>query len=552
MQYKNLPFRVLNRLIVSPGARVAALRQLAVFTVVAAMCPPMIAQSYKVTNLVSDGSVPAVTTDPNFLNPWAMSASPTWWISTANTGYNYVIPPAATIAFKVIVPLGSNPSLAGLPAGSVTTAGASGMLLSNGVKASFVFSTLDGTISGWNSRLGTANALSLVAINNSSAGASYPGLAIVNNASGSFILAPNFGVGNKIEIYDNTFKSATLAGTFTDPTLPAGYSPFAVHVIGSQVFVTYALRTSAAPYRTVNGVGNGVVSIFDVNGNFVARAVTGGNLNAPWGVAIAPANFGLYSNALLIGNFGDGLINVYDAKTFTYLGQLMDTTGKSLAYASLWELLPGGTAVAGTTAVSGGDVNTVYFTAGLAGEAHGLLGAISTNTATGTPGFNFTASSGSATVAAGDAATFNLALAPVNGFNGTVALNCSNLPVSATCSFASASPAVSSTAVATTTVKIQTFKKTSTAMQRGRTSGIASAILLPLASLLLLRRQRLPGSVRLLSGMLVFAAMGGLIAGCAGQGPDATPSTPAGQSTVTINATSGTAVQQTTVSLTVQ
>jgi hypothetical protein len=324
-----------------------------------------------------------------------------------------------------------------------------------------------------------------------------------------------------------------------------------VHVIGTQVFVAYALRTSAAPYRTVNGVGNGVVSIFDVNGNFVARAVTGGNLNAPWGVAIAPASFGIYSNDLLIGNFGDGLINVYDPKSFTYIGQLMDTTGKSLAYASLWEMLPGGTAVAGTTGVSGGDVNTVYFTAGLANEAHGLLAGISTNTTVGTPSFNFTAASGSASVAAGSSVKFNLAMVPVNGFSGTVSLACANLPTSATCSFSPASPTVSSTAATSTTVTIQTFKKAAALRQR-RTTGIVSAVLLPFASLMLLRRRRLPRGLQLLSALLIFAAIGGLVTGCAGDGPDPTPTTPAGQTSVVITATAGSVIQQTSVSLTVQ
>ena len=523
-----------------------------VLWLVAAVCTlPAEAQSYKVTNMISDGSVTAPVTDPNFINPWAISTSGTWWISAANTGFNYVVPAAGTINFKVIVPLGSNPALPGVPAGSITTAGATGMVLPNGAKANFLFSTLDGTISGWNNRLGTNNALSTIVINNSTAGASYPGLATINNASGSFLLAPNFGTGNAIEVYDSTFKSAKLAGNFTDPNLPQGYSPFAIHVIGSQVFVAYALRTTATPYRTVNGVGNGAVSIFDVNGNFVARAVTGGNLNAPWGVAIAPANFGIFSNALLIGNFGDGLINAFDPKTFAYLGQLMDTTGKSLAYASLWELLPGGTAVQGTAAVSGGDVNTVYFTAGLANETHGLFGGISVNTTVGTPTFNFTPAQGTATVAAGSATKFNLSVVPVNGFTGTVNFSCTSVPVSSNCTFSPASVNVTANAIATTTVTLQTFKKTS-ALRGGGTAGIVSAVLLPFASLVLLRRRRWPQSARLLSAAVVFACVAGLAAGCAGEGPDATPTTPAGQTIVAMQATSSAMAQQTSVSVTVQ
>jgi len=517
----------------------------------------MIAQSYKVTNLVSDGFVPAVTIDPNFLNPWAISTSGTWWISTANTGFNYVVNSTTNVInFKVVVPSSSgNPATAGLPAGSITTAGATGMVLSNGTKASFLFSTLDGTISGWNAGLGTNLAVSRVAINNSAAGASYPGLATINNASGSFILAPNFGTGNAIEVYDNTFKPAKLAGSFTDPTLPAGYAPFGIHVIGSQVWVAYALRTTAAPYRSVDARGNGAVSIFDVNGNFVARAVTGGNLNSPWGVAIAPANFGIYSNDLLVGNFGDGLINVYDPKTFAYLGQLMDTTGKSLQYAALWELLPGGTTVQGTTGVSGGDTSTVYFTAGLTGETHGLLGAIARDTTVGTPGFNFTAASGSANVAAGDSAKFTLNIVPVNGFNGTVTLSCTAPPVSGSCSFEPASLTLSPTTVATATATIQTYKNTGARRTLNKT-GIVSAVLLPFASLLAFRRRRattrLMQTLRLLSLLLVFASIGGFVTGCGSDGPNSSPTTPTGVTNIAIQAKSATAIQQTTVALTVK
>lgn len=534
----------------------AVLRHLVLFAIAVAFCPSAIAQSYKVTNLVSDGSVPAVTTDPNFLNPWGMSSSGTWWISAANTGFNYVVPSTTNaIAFKVIVPSASgNPANTGLPAGSITTAGATGMVLSNGTKASFLFSTLDGTISGWNGKLGTNGAVALMAINNGAAGASYPGLATINNASGSFLLAPNFGSGNAIEVYDGFFKPAKLAGSFTDPNLPAGYSPFGIHVIGSQVYVAYALRTSTAPYRSVDAPSNGAVSIFDMNGNFIARAATGGTLNSPWGIAIAPANFGIYSNDLLIGNFGDGLINVFDPKTFAYLGQLMDTTGKSLQYPSLWELLPGGTAVQGTTSVSGGDTSTVYFTSGLAGERHGLLGAISKDTSTGTPSFNFTAATPALTVAAGDSAKVTLNVVPVNGFSGTVTFNCSTVPVSGSCAFNPTSLSVASNTVTTGTITIQTFKRSS-ALRRTSNTGIVSALLLPFASLLAFSRRRRAKPVRLLGllfSALALASIGGFISGCAGDGPDPTPTTPSGVTNIVINATSATAIQQTTVALTVK
>jgi uncharacterized protein (TIGR03118 family) len=511
---------------------------------------------YQVTNLISDGSVTAAFTDPNFINPWAISDSGTWWISTANTGYNYVVgstAPIGTIKFKVIVPPASG-TTAGSPAGSVTTGGAFGMLLPNGTKASFLFSTLDGTISGWNSLLGTANAISQIAINNSSAGASYPGLAILNTATTSYILAANFGAGNKIEIYDSTFKPTTLPGTFTDPTLPAGYAPFSVHVINNKVYVAYALKSTTTPAQLVNGLGNGAVSIFDVNGNFVARAATWGNLDSPWGVAIAPANFGIFGGALLIGNFGNGLINAYNPTTFAYLGQLTDGTGKPLTYASLWELLPGGTTVGNTTSVSGGDTSTVYFTAGLASEAHGLFGAIANSTtATGTPAYGFSAATSALTVAVGSAAETTVSIAPTYNFTGTVSLSCAGLPTAATCSFSPAQISSTGSAPGTSTLTIQTTGIIAQLQHtRHGAAGIATALLLPFASVLVFYRRRSSA----LSGLLGMFVLCGILFAAAGTmmgcGQSLPPSTPSGTSQVAVTASAGSTSQTVMIALTVQ
>lgn len=541
----------------APVMRSSKFHALSALALAVSLALPAAAQSFKVTNLLSDGSVPAANTDANFINPWAISASGNWWISAQGTGYNYVIPAAGTVSFKVIVPNQSGLTTAtGLPSGSVTTGGTVGMVLPNGTKASFLFSTLDGTISGWNSKLGTANAISQIVVNNNAAGASYAGLAILNIASGgvtsaSYVLAPNFGTGNSIEVYDSNFAKTRLAGTFTDPNLPAGYAPFSVHVIGTQVYVNYALRTATAPYRTVNGSGNGIVSVFDNAGNFVSRVVTGGNLNAPWGIAIAPANFGIYSNALLIGNFGDGMINVYDPKTFAYLGQLMDAAGKPLVYASLWELLPGGTTVTGTTGVSAGDVSTVYFTAGLANEAHGLLAGITNSvTAGSTPTFGFSVGAGTMSVTAGSAATIPLALAPTNGFSGTVTLACSGLPAGATCVFSPATVSVSSTAATTATVTINTTRATTAALH-GSGATLAAVLGLPFVSLLVLRRRKL-GVLRILPVLVLTLAAATFVAGCADGGSTPATPTPAGTSTVTITATAGTVTQSTSVAMTVK
>jgi uncharacterized protein (TIGR03118 family) len=528
------------------------------------------AGTYAVTNLVSDGSVPATIMDANFINPWGVTNA-TFWINTQGTGFDYVLsptnfppftPPATpAFAFKISIPAASGGTTGtGSPTGAASTGTATGFLLPDAVKATFLFASLDGVITGWNSKLGTAGAVAQVAINNSAAGAVYTDIALVANTTGTFLLAVNFGKAAAIEVYDNNFAPAKLAGSFTDPSLPANYVPYSVHVIGTQVFVTYALRaTTGGP--TI-APGNGMVNVFDVNGNFVAHAITpGGNLNAPWGLAIAPASFGIFSGDLLVGNFGDGIINVYDPKTFAYLGQLADGTGKTLTYASLWELFFGLTA---PSATNGGNLNTLYFTAGLTGEKHGLLGSINTNpTATGTATYGFSASASTATVAAGSSATFVLSVAPTNNFSGTVALACSGLPEAATCSFSPASSpaslAVTAGAPATTTLTIATVKKTASLRPftiRGTAiDKIAVALFLPFGALLLFPRRRSPNQQRYLRLLGLFGALilsAGFIAGCSSMSDVFVPSTPAGTSAITIKATSGTITQTTVVNLTVQ
>jgi uncharacterized protein (TIGR03118 family) len=527
------------------------------------------AGTYSVTNLISDGSVPATITDPNFINPWGITNA-TFWINTQGTGLDYVVSPTnfppftpaakPAPAFVISIPAASGGTTAtGSPTGAASTGTATGFVLPNGTKASFLFASLDGIITGWNNKLGTAGAIAQVAINNSTAGAVYTDLALVANTNGTYLLAANFGKAAAIEVYDSNFAPAKLAGSFTDTTLPAGYVPYSVHVIGTQVFVTYALRaTTGGP--TI-APGDGMVNAFDINGNFVAHVITpGGNLNAPWGLAIAPANFGIFTGDLLVGNFGDGIINAYDPKTFAFLGQLSDGTGKTLVYASLWELFFGLTPSSSTTT---GNLNTLYFTAGLTEEKHGLLGSINTNpTATGTATYGFSASASTATVAAGSSATFVLSVAPTNNFSGTVSLACSGLPEAATCTFSpTSSPgslAVTASAPATTTLTIATVKKAALlrphTLHGVATAGITAALLLPFGAFFTSRR-RSSGTqrhLRLLSLLGVLLISAGFVAGCSSSSDVFVPSTPAGTSAVTIKATSGTITQSTVVNLTVQ
>jgi len=524
------------------------------------------AGTYAVTNLFSDGSVPALApSDSHFINPWGITNG-TFWISTQGTGFSYVIspspflpltqlaPPATGVLFTVTVPAATGGTTAtGSPTGAVSIGANTGFVLSNGTKASFLFASLDGIITGWNGALGTKTPTALVAMNNSAAGAVYPSIALITNTNGTYLLAANFGKVAGIEVYDNTFATAKLAGSFTDPNLPANYAPYSIHTIGTQVYVAYALRTGTN--GPVVGPGNGMVDIFDTSGNFVSRVVSpGGNLNAPWGVAVAPTTFGVFGGDILIGNFGDGIINAYDPKSFAFLGQLADGTGKTLSYASLWELFFGLTA---PSTANGGNLNTLYFTAGLANEKHGLLAAINTNpTATGTATYGFSASASNLTVAAGSSATAVVSAVPTNNFSGTVSLACSNLPLAAKCSFAPAQLGVTSGAPATSTVTISTVKNTNAASLQPRslrvtvTGGITAALLLPFGAILTFSRRR-QLKIRLFALFSFFVLSAGFIAGCSSTSNEV-PFTPAGSTAVTIKATSGTTTQSTVVNLTVQ
>ena len=513
-----------------------------------------VAGAYQVTNILSDGSVPAMTTDPGFIDPWGVSGTNTLWIDTNVTGFSYLSSIAGVLgSFKAIVPPASGTGT-GSPTGTVQNT-TTGFILSNGSKASFLFATLDGTISGWNGGTSAGGNHALIAINNSASNAVYPDLALVTNTTGTFLLAPNFGQGAKVEIYNTSFQAATLAGTFTDPSVPTGYAPYAIKVLGTQVFVTYMLRTvppfaaGAGTYQEVLGTNTGLVSVFDVNGNFVARVVTGGNLNAPWGVAIAPAGFGIYSGDLLIGNFGDGLITAYSPTApYAYLGMVSDGTGKAISYPGLWEIF--------VSTATAANPSAIYFTAGIGGEQHGLFGVIANSTSTSsTPTFNLSASSQVASVTMGSSAGLIISVAPTNSFTGTVSLSCSGLPSGATCSFTPSQLTVSATAPATAALTIQTSAGSKGYVKEGLSASgkhgslfLASALMLPFGSLLAFGRRRRLASMRLLGAVMLALISAGLIAGCG----SSMSGTPAGTTNVTIMATSGSIAQTSTVALTVQ
>jgi uncharacterized protein (TIGR03118 family) len=307
---------------------------------------------FKQTNLVSDIPGMAAVTDPNLVNPWGISSSPTspFWVSDNGMG-------VATLYNTAGIPLSL---VVTIPNPSGGTSAPTGQLF-NGTTAFngdlFIFATEGGTVAGWRGALGT-NAETL--FNQSSAGAIYKSITLTTTSSGSYLLAADFH-NNAITVFPNS-GAPPLSGNFVDPTLPTGYAPFNIQELNGQLYVTYA-QQDADRHDDVPGAGFGFVSIFDLNGNFVKRLVSNGVLNAPWGLAVAPAGWGVVGGDLLVGNFGDGLINAYKLDG-TFVGTLAGVSDDGL-----WGLKFG-------NGGNGGNVNSLYLTAGLNDEANGLFARI--------------------------------------------------------------------------------------------------------------------------------------------------------------------------------
>ena len=321
-------------------------------------------KGYQQTNLISNGAVDAAVVDQNFVDPWGFSIGQDFWINTTVTGLDYITNAQGAIAFSVSIPPASG-SGKGLPTGTVFSGNvpAGTFLLPDKSSPAFLFCTLDGTVSGW------SGSAVQITVNNRKLGAVYTDMALATNAKGTFILLANFGKGAGVEVYNGNYKRA-MVGAFTDPKVPAGYAPYAVHVLAGTVYVTYAERKTPS-YEEVLGAGHGFVDAFNLNGKFLARAIpTGGKLNAPWGMAIAPDTFGQFGGDVLVGNFGDGVINAYDPNTWAYKGRIADANGNVIANPGLWEI------AFGQVDPAVGDPNTLYFTAGLEDETAGLFGAI--------------------------------------------------------------------------------------------------------------------------------------------------------------------------------
>jgi uncharacterized protein (TIGR03118 family) len=250
----------------------------------------------------------------------------------------------------------------GTPTGQVfNTASGTGAFNGN----LFLFVSEDGTISGWRSSLGTTAEV----LQTPDSANVYKGTTLDTTGGHSYLLSANFRAGT-IDVFKGDMNAPSLTGKFLDPNLPSGYAPFNIQVLGNRIYVTYALQDSAK-HDDDPGAGHGFVDAFDAQGNLIGRVATMGTLNSPWGLAIAPASFTGFAGDLLVGNFGDGTINVFNADPATpgFLGQLSGADGKPIDIDGLWALFPGNDG-------SGGSSQDIYFSAGPNGEMDGLFGVL--------------------------------------------------------------------------------------------------------------------------------------------------------------------------------
>jgi uncharacterized protein (TIGR03118 family) len=311
-----------------------------------------VAQTFSVVSLVSNLSGKAPHTDPLLKNPWGLAYAPggAFWVSDEASGWSTLYDGSGNPqSLQVIVPPSSGTG-AGTPTGIVYNGSTEFKILN--WTSLFLFATLDGTISGWSS---FEPSTALIAVR--SAGSVYTGLAITSRVSGNFLYAAD-SANNRVDVYDGNFN---LVKSFTDSTVPAGFAPFGIQDIGGQVYVTFASQT---------GGGGGLIDIFDESGNFVKRLVQSKVLNQPWGMAVAPAQYGALSGALLVSNnTSTGTINAFNLSTGKFIGTLKNSLGSPITINGLWGIeFGGGSALNGKT-------TQLFFTAGPS-DTNGFFGVL--------------------------------------------------------------------------------------------------------------------------------------------------------------------------------
>ena len=314
------------------------------------------------TNIVSDQPGKAALTDPHLIDPWGASEGPTTplWVSNAVTNTSTLYSGSVGTTPPSIVPLVV--STPGAPTGQVFNDTTGFDVPGTTTPAKFIFASIGGFITAWAG--GTEATIAA-----HPAGSTYTGLALVHSRFGPLLLGADFGTG-KVDVFNSKFTQVPVHGLFRDNKLPKGYAPFNVAEVGGVVYVTYA-KVDPATHEEVKKPGDGFVDVYTNSGAFIKRLASRGVLDAPWGVAIAPANFGTFSGDLLVGNFGNGSINVFQPRTGRFLGPLTNSSGKPIVIDGLWSLLVGNTVVGGP--------DSVLFTSGPNDETHGLVGKLTAN-----------------------------------------------------------------------------------------------------------------------------------------------------------------------------
>jgi uncharacterized protein (TIGR03118 family) len=337
----------------------------------------------------------SVSVDANLKNPWGIAFAPggPFWTSNNNSNSSTLysgtgqvetqgVTGSATTAISIPA---SAAGVAAGPSGQVFN-GTGGFMIMTGMgleTALFIFSGEGGTIAAWAKDSGAAAVTAFDdGVVNGPAHAVYKGLALGSVSGANFLYATDLH-NNKIDVFDTNFaKPAAMQGKFVDPSMPAGFAPFGITAVNDQLYVTYAMQDTAK-HGEIPGAGLGYVDVYDFSGNFVSRFASAGVLNAPWGVAVAPAGFATLQGQVLVGNFGDGTINAFmpnGTSLATSNGPLKNATGQALAIPGLWALVFGN-----------GDMDkpttTLFYTAGFANQTDGVLGSITVSTMIGATGY---------------------------------------------------------------------------------------------------------------------------------------------------------------------
>ncbi|MFC5500086.1 TIGR03118 family protein [Caenimonas terrae] len=335
---------------------------------------PATGTSYAATNLVADvgtadSPYQSSNGDLHLVNGWGVAFNPQGFVWVADNGTSTsTLYDGNGVPQSLVVAIPAGHAGSARPTGIAFNGKQSFNVTRNGVSAAsvFIFAGAAGTVSGWTPGVDPGNAIT--AVDNAAAGAVYTGLALASQGAADRLYAADFH-GAKVDVFDSNFTSVNVAGAFVDPALPPGYAPFGIQALGGLIYVAYA-RQDASASAQVAGAGLGTVDTFDTAGNLVQRLIpAGGPLNAPWGIAMAPSNFGQFSNALLVANAGDGRINAFNPTSGALLGTLSTATGGPIAIDGLHGIAFG-------NGLNAQPSNTLFYAAGPGGGTHGVYGRI--------------------------------------------------------------------------------------------------------------------------------------------------------------------------------